>query len=259
MAIGVVGRLKGWSWIIYLTFQNLIEAIYLLKFLPFIIPSYKIYSPACDIDVILPPLPDDLWLLLYYSRHCNVSDGLLNPCTHTDELRTSAAQIDRCWESPTVLDNVLIKWLLCLTFTSSCPALECINTLKQSHFLVRQLWSLSKWEYSDWTCLADQNVTFFKVVLKIHFKPFWVIYGKTNLGENWGMSHYLATNVTLGGGLHFFRRLSKCKRIHFHLYFKRLTFNIGLIWSIAMPVSECQKFHQLSPLLWSAAFPGFRS
>ena len=142
--------------------------------------------------------------LLYYSRHCNVSDGLLNPCTHTDELRTSAAQIDRCWESPTVLDNVLIKSLLCLTFTSSCPALECINTLKQSHFLVRQLWSLSKWEYSDWTCLAGQNVTFFKVVLKINFKPFWVIYGKTKLGENWGMSQYLATNVTLGGGYIFF-------------------------------------------------------
>ena len=39
-----------------------------------------------------------------------------------------------------------------------------------------------------------QNVTFYKVVFKIHFKPFWVILEKKILGEKWGgtpiLSHF---------------------------------------------------------------------
>ena len=49
--------------------------------------------------------------------------------THRDTLRTSGAQSDqwRCWEFLTVLDNVLIKLLLCLTLVSSCGLLWSVS------------------------------------------------------------------------------------------------------------------------------------
>lgn len=100
----------------------------------------------CDIDVILPHFPDALWLLLCstilviarfkmdYSIHA-----------HTDTLRTSGAQIDqwRCWEFLTVLDNVLIKLLLCLTLVSSCGL----------------LWSVSLYQFTQTITFSCETVT----------------------------------------------------------------------------------------------------
>ena len=40
--------------------------------------------------------------------------------------------------------------------------------------------------------VRGQNITFYKVVFKIHFKPFWVILQKKILGEKWGVPPYLA-------------------------------------------------------------------
>ena len=78
-----------------------------------------------------------------------------------------------------------------------------------------------------------QNVTFFKVVFKIYFKPFWVILEKKNLGEKWGgtpiLSHFspisailkIFTSVLtfLGGKNFFFAKVpqwwsSFLKKIH---------------------------------------------
>ena len=46
-----------------------------------------------------------------------------------------------------------------------------------------------------WTKSRRPNVTFFKVVFKIHFRPFWVILVKKNSGEKKGggliLSHFL--------------------------------------------------------------------
>ena len=69
--------------------------------------------------------------------------------------------------------------------------------------------------------LAGQNVTFYKVVFKIHFKPFWVILQKKILGEKWGgtpiFSHFspilairkIFTSVLtfLGGKSFFFAKV----------------------------------------------------
>ena len=67
--------------------------------------------------------------------------------------------------------------------------------------------------------VLPKNVKIFKVVFKIHFRPFWVILVKKNFGWKWGGSQYLANFrqfldfenfykclTFLGGKKHFFSK-----------------------------------------------------